>query len=198
MGWTTTLAPTTPTRNAFVKGTDPDAAGPGPPASLRDGLVPKKIARRYYTKNETQKNSPIQNKLRTNKKIRMDKQVLLTPYTLAGLQLNNRMVMAPMTRSRSNNEGDVANELMAEYYEQRATAGLIISEGIFVSDKAVGYINVPAIYTGQSGRMEEGNRSGTRQRRKDICPNVAHRPHVAPRLAERRPAAGAIGHQPTR
>lgn len=57
------------------------------------------------------------------------------------------MVMAPMTRSRSNNEGNVATDLTAEYYAQRATAGLQITEGTFVSPKAVGFINVPAIYS---------------------------------------------------
>ncbi|WP_018615036.1 alkene reductase [Segetibacter koreensis] len=77
----------------------------------------------------------------------MKKQVLLTPYNLAGLELNNRMVMAPMTRSRSNNEGNVATSLTAKYYAQRATAGLIITEGTFVSTKAVGFINVPGIYS---------------------------------------------------
>ena len=77
----------------------------------------------------------------------MKDQLLLKPYNLEGLQLKNRMVMAPMTRSRSNNEGNVATALTAEYYEQRASAGLIISEGTFVSKKAVGFINVPGIYS---------------------------------------------------
>ena len=77
----------------------------------------------------------------------MEKEILLAPYNLAGLELKNRMVMAPMTRSRSNNEGNVATDLTAKYYAQRATAGLQISEGTFVSPKAVGFINVPAIYT---------------------------------------------------
>lgn len=77
----------------------------------------------------------------------MENQVLLTPYKLAGLQLKNRMVMAPMTRSRSNNEGNLATALTAEYYAQRASAGLIITEGTFVSPQAVGFINVPAIYS---------------------------------------------------
>lgn len=77
----------------------------------------------------------------------MEKQTLLTPYRLADLELKNRMVMAPMTRSRSDNEGNVATLLTAEYYGQRATAGLQISEGTFISPKAVGFINVPGIYT---------------------------------------------------
>ncbi|MFE3871856.1 alkene reductase [Flavobacterium sp. ZS1P70] len=76
----------------------------------------------------------------------MSESILLQSYKLGNLTLNNRMVMAPMTRSRSNNEGNVATALTAQYYAQRATAGLIITEGTFVSTKAVGFINVPGIY----------------------------------------------------
>ncbi|MNF66251.1 N-ethylmaleimide reductase [compost metagenome] len=68
-------------------------------------------------------------------------------YELDGVKLANRMVMAPMTRSRSNNSGNVATELIAEYYRQRATAGLIVTEGTFISPEAVGVVNVPGIYT---------------------------------------------------
>lgn len=77
----------------------------------------------------------------------MEKSILFSPYELSGLTLQNRMVMAPMTRSRSDNEGNVATVLTAQYYEQRATAGLIITEGTFISKKAVGFINVPGIYS---------------------------------------------------
>jgi len=77
----------------------------------------------------------------------MEKNILFSPYTMANIELKNRMVMAPMTRSRSDNKGNVATALTAEYYAQRATAGLLITEGTFVSSKAVGFINVPAIYT---------------------------------------------------
>ncbi len=79
----------------------------------------------------------------------MKEQVLLTPYQSAKLELKNRMVMAPMTRSRSDNPGNVATALTAIYYAQRATAGLIITEGTFVSAKAVGFVNVPGIYTNE-------------------------------------------------
>ncbi|MBF4470594.1 alkene reductase [Flavobacterium sp. HJJ] len=72
---------------------------------------------------------------------------IFEPYNLNGLQLRNRIVMAPMTRSRADNEGNAATELIAEYYRQRASAGLIITEGTFISPEAVGYINVPAIYS---------------------------------------------------
>lgn len=77
----------------------------------------------------------------------MQQEILFTPYNLAGLTLSNRMVMAPMTRSRADNPGHVPTPLMAEYYAQRASAGLIITEGVPVSTKGVGYINVPGIYT---------------------------------------------------
>jgi len=77
----------------------------------------------------------------------MENSILFTAYSMSGLELKNRMVMAPMTRSRSDNPGNLATSLTAEYYEQRATAGLIISEGTPVSTKAVGYINVPGIYS---------------------------------------------------
>lgn len=77
----------------------------------------------------------------------MSTNVLFTPYQLADLTLNNKMVMAPMTRSRADNAGAVPNALMAEYYAQRASAGLIVTEGAPVSTWGVGYINVPGIYS---------------------------------------------------
>jgi N-ethylmaleimide reductase len=77
----------------------------------------------------------------------MSKQHLLTPYN-KNINLNNRVVMAPMTRGRADNEGNVAtDELHGLYYEQRASAGLIITEGSQVSSDAVGYINTAGIYT---------------------------------------------------
>lgn len=77
----------------------------------------------------------------------MTKQPLLKPIKLNDLELKNRVIMAPMTRSRADNEGNVPNDLMVTYYTQRAGAGLIISEGSQVSKQAVGYINTPGIYS---------------------------------------------------
>jgi N-ethylmaleimide reductase len=71
---------------------------------------------------------------------------LLSSFDLHGLSLKNRVVMAPMTRSRGGTE-HLANPLVAEYYTQRAAAGLLISEGTFVSEEAVGWLNVPGIHT---------------------------------------------------
>ena len=77
----------------------------------------------------------------------MLKEYLLQNFNnIKDLPLNNRVVMAPMTRSRADNEGNVpTNELHGLYYEQRASAGLIITEGSQVSKQAVGYINTPGI-----------------------------------------------------
>ncbi|MEO0374785.1 MAG: alkene reductase, partial [Cyanobacteria bacterium P01_A01_bin.17] len=71
---------------------------------------------------------------------------LLSPFELRDLPLQNRVVMAPMTRSRAGKE-QLANALMAKYYTQRASAGLIITEGTFISDQAIGWQHVPGIYT---------------------------------------------------
>ena len=72
---------------------------------------------------------------------------LFTEYQLGDLTLKNRIVMAPMTRGRATNPELMATDLMATYYKQRATAGLIITEGTWVSPDAIGYINVPGIYS---------------------------------------------------
>lgn len=77
----------------------------------------------------------------------MNTMILLTPYLSKNLEVKNRVVMAPMTRSRADNEELMATDLIAEYYTQRASAGLIITEGTQISQEAIGYINVPDIYT---------------------------------------------------
>lgn len=74
-------------------------------------------------------------------------QPLLEEYQLGGLKLKNRVVMASMTRGRATNGGLVPTPLMAEYYAQRASAGLILSEGTWVNPQSIGFINVPGIYT---------------------------------------------------
>lgn len=66
-----------------------------------------------------------------------------------GLILKNRFVMAPMTRSRSTQPGNVPNALMAEYYAQRAGAGLTITEATQISLQGQGYAKTPGIYTSE-------------------------------------------------
>ena len=77
----------------------------------------------------------------------MNEQPLLTPVRLGRYQLSNRIVMAPMTRSRADNPDNAPTELHAQYYAQRASAGLIITEGSQISPQAVGYIHTPGIHT---------------------------------------------------
>ncbi|MBK1641544.1 alkene reductase [Chromatium okenii] len=73
---------------------------------------------------------------------------LFQPYQLGNLKLANRIVMAPLTRSRAG-AGDVPTPLMATYYAQRASAGLIISEGTQISPHGKGYIQTPGIYSAE-------------------------------------------------
>lgn len=71
---------------------------------------------------------------------------LFEPVQLGDILLNNRIIMAPLTRCRSD-EGHVPNDIMLEYYKQRAGAGLIISEATAISPMAVGYPNIPGIWS---------------------------------------------------
>lgn len=75
-----------------------------------------------------------------------DTGVLLSPFYLRDLLLKNRVVMSPLTRSRAGKER-LANALMAEYYSQRASAGLIITEATVISKQAIGWLNSPGIYS---------------------------------------------------
>ena len=70
---------------------------------------------------------------------------LLAPATWGDLALQNHVVMSPMTRSRAL--GGAPNEMMAEYYGQRATAGLIVTEGTSPSPNGLGYARIPGLYT---------------------------------------------------
>lgn len=74
-------------------------------------------------------------------------QPLLQPYQMGETTLENRIIMAPMTRNRADNKENTPTNLHVEYYRQRSSAGLIITEGSQVSERAVGYVNTPGIYT---------------------------------------------------
>ncbi|MBY4833541.1 alkene reductase [Burkholderia dolosa] len=77
----------------------------------------------------------------------MNHDPLFQPLQLGALTLPNRIVMPPMTRSRATQPGDEANELMAAYYAQRASAGLIVSEGTYIAPLGKGYAWTPGIHT---------------------------------------------------
>ena len=70
---------------------------------------------------------------------------LYSRATLGGVTLQNHLVMAPMTRNRAI--GNIPNELMAEYYAQRGSAGLIITEGTSPSPNGLGYSRIPGIFS---------------------------------------------------
>ncbi len=72
--------------------------------------------------------------------------MLFTKYTNGTVAFSNRIAIAPMTRGRADHRDGIPNAMMAEYYRQRASAGLIISEGTPVSDRARGYLNTPALW----------------------------------------------------
>ncbi|OYY56854.1 MAG: alkene reductase [Halothiobacillus sp. 28-55-5] len=74
-----------------------------------------------------------------------DTSVLLQPTVLGAIELTNRLVMAPLTRCRAG-AGNVPTDLMGEYYRQRASAGLIISEATQIMPEGQGYPNTPGIY----------------------------------------------------
>lgn len=74
---------------------------------------------------------------------------LFAPVSLGPITLQNRLVMAPMTRARA--EGNMPNALMATYYGQRASAGLIITEGVSPSPNGLGYMNIPGLFTEAQG-----------------------------------------------
>jgi N-ethylmaleimide reductase len=72
---------------------------------------------------------------------------LFDPLKVGALDLPNRIIMAPLTRSRAGGPGRVPNALMAEYYAQRASAGLILSEATAVTPQGVGYADTPGIWS---------------------------------------------------
>ncbi|MFE3739476.1 alkene reductase [Streptomyces sp. NPDC059096] len=72
-----------------------------------------------------------------------------SPYDLGSVRLSNRIVMAPMTRSRAHGPGGTPTELMATYYTQRAGAGLIVTEGTQPSVVGQGYPDTPGIHSAE-------------------------------------------------
>jgi N-ethylmaleimide reductase len=76
-----------------------------------------------------------------------DRQTLFSPFSLSGLELKNRVVMASMTRGRARNDRLIPTPLHVEHYRQRASAGLIMTEATWVSRESIGFINVPGLFT---------------------------------------------------
>lgn len=72
---------------------------------------------------------------------------LFTPIDMGRITLKNRIVLPPLTRQRSAQPGDIATDLMATYYRQRAGAGFMVSEGTQIEPRGQGYAWTPGIYS---------------------------------------------------
>ena len=74
--------------------------------------------------------------------------ILMQPLKIGSLEIKNRIIMAPLTRCRASGaDGRTPNDLMKLYYEQRSTAGLILTEATAISPTGVGYDNTPGIWS---------------------------------------------------
>src|SRR6202020_152071 len=82
----------------------------------------------------------------------MSNQPLFTPYRMGDLDLPNRIVMAPLTRMRAQSHDHVPTTLQAEYYVQRASAGLIITEATAISPEGFGWADTPGLWTEEQVR----------------------------------------------
>ncbi|WP_433983008.1 hypothetical protein RBB78_14730 [Tunturiibacter empetritectus] len=82
----------------------------------------------------------------------MSNQPLSTPYRMGELDLSNRIVMAPLTRMRAHPHDHVPTALQAEYYVQRASAGLIIAEATAISPEGFGWADTPGLWTKEQVR----------------------------------------------
>src|ERR1700685_3067462 len=82
----------------------------------------------------------------------MSKQPLLTTYRMGDLVLSNRIVMAPLNRMRARSHDHVPTALQAEYYAQRATAGLIVAEATAISPDGFGWADTPGLWTQEQVR----------------------------------------------
>jgi N-ethylmaleimide reductase len=79
----------------------------------------------------------------------MKNSILFSAKQLGNFTANNRIILAPMTRSRTDQPGDIPTDLMAEYYAQRATAGFIITEATQISSQGKGYSFTPGIFSAE-------------------------------------------------
>ena len=79
----------------------------------------------------------------------MNVQALLTATQLGPYTLKNRIVLPPLTRSRSTQPGNIPNELMAAYYAQRAGAGFMVTEGTQIEPRGQGYAWTPGIHSAE-------------------------------------------------
>jgi len=119
---------------------------------------------------------------------------LFSPITIGPLALSHRVVMAPLTRSRSEQPGDIPGALMIQYYGQRASdGGLIVSEATTISIAGRGWFGAPGLYSdeqvaGWKKVTEVVHAKGGRM----FFATVAYRPRLTHRQYERRDSLGAF------
>ena len=85
----------------------------------------------------------------------MSNQPLFAPYRMGDLDLPNRIVMAPLTRMRAQPHDHVPTTLQADYYAQRASAGLIITEATAISPEGFGWADTPGLWTEEQGHCQK-------------------------------------------
>ena len=103
---------------------------------------------------------------------KMKEYKLFEPFKMGDIELKNRIVMAPMTRCRATD--NIPNELMALYYQQRATAGLIITEGTSPSPNGLGYARIPGIFSRPQMQAWKKTTSGVHKRGGKIFLQLMH------------------------
>ena len=102
---------------------------------------------------------------------------LFSPKTLGPITLKNRVVMAPMTRSRAI--GNLANDLIADYYTQRASTGLIITEGTSPSPEGLGYPRIPGLFSSEQAESWKSVTEGVHQAGGRIFTQLMHTGRIA-------------------
>ena len=110
---------------------------------------------------------------------------LFSPLSLGDLVLPNRIVMAPLTRSRATPER-VPTPMMVEHYVQRASAGLIIAEATNIVPQSNAWDCAPGIFTGADRRLASARRRGARRGRTHRAAALARRPRGRRPLGESR------------
>jgi hypothetical protein len=132
--------------------------------------------------------------------VTMSEPELFTPTTIGAIRVANRIAMAPLTRARAGMDG-VQSPLAIEYYRQRASAGLIISEATNISRQGRGYAFTPRhLHRRPSRGLEARGAGGARRRRSHRAPALPRRARVAyqpagERGGARRPSAIRAGEQ---
>lgn len=119
----------------------------------------------------------------------MSSEKLFTPLKVGAITAANRVFMAPLTRLRSIEPGDIPTPLMAEYYRQRASAGLIISEATQISAQAKGYAGAPGLHSAEQIEAWKKLPLAFMPNRAHCCSTLAYRSNLSFQPATRWPAS---------